>query len=95
MNASFRGGTAFLYLGENFTLPLKRCRPGIKVPSRKEDKKMFQGTTIEELINSVARAEEHARQQEESSVSPRFARVGTEYPLRRMEWRKPETVGVA
>ena len=30
---------------------------------------MFQGKTIEELINSVVRAEEHARQQETVQAS--------------------------
>jgi hypothetical protein len=56
------------YLGENFTLPQNGVAPEIKVPSRKEDRKMFQGTTIEELINSVVRAEEHARQQEKTAA---------------------------
>ena len=55
---------------------------------------MFQGTTIEDLISSVMRAEEHARQ-EKQPASPRFARPGTEYPVRRMEWRERELVGVA
>jgi hypothetical protein len=56
---------------------------------------MFQGTTIEELINSVMRAEEHARQQDTTSASPRFSRAAAEYPVRRMEWREREMVGVA
>ena len=30
---------------------------------------MFQGTTIEELISSVMRAEEHARQQEKKQAA--------------------------
>ena len=30
---------------------------------------MFQGTTIEELINSVVRAEDHAREQEKAQAS--------------------------
>ncbi len=30
---------------------------------------MFQGKTIEELINSVVRAEEHARQQETTQAA--------------------------
>ena len=55
---------------------------------------MFQGTTIEDLINSVVRAEEHARQ-EKQPASPRFARVAAEYPVRRMEFREREMVGVA
>jgi hypothetical protein len=49
---------------------------------------MFQGNTIEELINSVMRAEEHARQQEKAVAGER------QYPPRRMEWRQ-ELVEVA
>jgi len=30
---------------------------------------MFQGTTIEELINSVVRAEDHAREQEQMQAA--------------------------
>jgi hypothetical protein len=56
---------------------------------------MFQGTMIEDLINSVVRAEEHARQQENQIASPRFARPSVESPVRRMEWREQELVGVA
>jgi hypothetical protein len=56
---------------------------------------MFQGTIIEDLINSVVRAEEHARQQDKPAASPRFARPSVEYPARRMEWREQELVGVA
>ena len=55
---------------------------------------MFQGMTIEDLISSVMRAEEHARE-EKQPASPRFARVAAEYPVRRMEWREQEMVGVA
>jgi len=55
---------------------------------------MFQGTTIEDLINSVMRAEEHARQEKQPAL-PRFARPSAEGPLRRMEWREQELVGVA
>ena len=78
-----------MYLGE--LLPLERCRPGIKDPSRKaEDKAMFQGTTIEELINSVVRAEDHAREQEKIQASA----LERQYPLRRFEWRQ-EMVEVA
>lgn len=29
---------------------------------------MFKGTTIEELINSVCRAEEHAREEQETAI---------------------------
>ena len=32
-------------------------------------KKMFQGKTIDELINTVVRAEEHARQQETAQAA--------------------------
>jgi len=49
---------------------------------------MFQGTTIEELINSVKRAEENAREQKQSAAQER------QQPLRRMEWRR-EVVEVA
>jgi hypothetical protein len=56
---------------------------------------MFQGTMIEELINSVVRAEEHARQQDKQTALPRFARLSAEFPVRRMEWREQEFVGVA
>ncbi len=56
---------------------------------------MFQGTTIEDLISSVMRAEEHARQQETATASPRFARVAMEPQLRRMQSREQELVGVA
>ena len=64
---------------------------------------MFQGNTIEELINSVMRAEEHARQQEKTAGFPEragFARAGVgaglerQYPPRGMEWRQ-ELVEVA
>ncbi|MGC2696002.1 MAG: hypothetical protein WA738_09440 [Candidatus Angelobacter sp.] len=56
---------------------------------------MFQGTTIEELINSVVRAEEHAHQEKITGSPDRagFARAGAEalerqYPLPRFEWRQ-------
>jgi len=40
---------------------------------------MFTGRTIEELINSVERAEQHAREQErQSSVSPAYWMAGAE-----------------
>jgi hypothetical protein len=69
-----------------FTAP-----PRNKDPSRKaEDKAMFQGTTIEELINSVVRAEDHAREQE----SMQALALERQYPLRRYEWRQ-EMVEVA
>jgi hypothetical protein len=70
---------------------LNGARPGIKDPSRKaEDKAMFQGTTIEELINSVVRAEDHAREQEKMQGLA----LERQYPLRRFEWRQ-EMVEVA
>ncbi|HZU32683.1 MAG TPA: hypothetical protein VFB79_16310 [Candidatus Angelobacter sp.] len=31
---------------------------------------MFQGTTIEDLINSVVRAEEHAREEKRPAAAP-------------------------
>lgn len=43
---------------------------------------MFRGMTIEELIQSVERAEQHARETREVSVG--FA----DYPVRRMETRE-------
>ena len=51
---------------------------------------MFQGTTIEELINSVVRAEEHARTQENIQLSA----LERQFPLDRVEWRQ-EMVEVA
>jgi len=51
---------------------------------------MFQGTTIEELINSVVRAEDHAREQEKVQASA----LERQFPLRRFEWRQ-EMVEVA
>lgn len=71
MKQCFRGGTAFPdKLGE---LLLVQCRPGIKFPREKKVMTMFQGTTIEDLINSVARAEEHAREQGKAQA-PAFER---------------------
>ena len=40
---------------------------------------MFRGTTIEELINSVERAEQHARQEEQTSAAPEVWMQRTEY----------------
>ena len=51
---------------------------------------MFQGTTIDELINSVMRAEEHAREQEKVSM----AALERQFSSRNFEWRQ-ELVGVA
>jgi len=51
---------------------------------------MFQGTTIEELINSVVRAEEHARAQEKIQMGA----LEGQAPLYRFELRR-EMVGVA
>ena len=51
---------------------------------------MFQGTTIEELINSVVRAEEHAREEEKTQM----AALERQVALHRFEWRR-EMVGVA
>jgi hypothetical protein len=44
---------------------------------------MFQGLTIEELINSVERVEQKTRQQQ-NSAETNFER----YPLRQMQWRE-------
>ncbi|HEX4603465.1 MAG TPA: hypothetical protein VH724_05680 [Candidatus Angelobacter sp.] len=72
-------------------LPLYGAAPEKEDPSRKaEDKKMFQGKTIEELINSVVRAEDHAREQEKIQALA----LERQYPLRRFEWRQ-EMVEVA
>ena len=49
---------------------------------------MFQGTTIEELINSVKRAEEHAHEQKQAAERER------QLSLRRLEWHR-ESIGVA
>jgi hypothetical protein len=51
---------------------------------------MFQGTTIEELINSVVRAENHAREQESFQASA----MERQFPLNRFQWRQ-EMVEVA
>ena len=44
---------------------------------------MFQGTMIEELINSVERAEQNARERENA-----VARELRAYPLQRMQWHE-------
>ena len=63
----------------------------IKIPREKQrTKTMFQGTTIDELIKSVVRAEDHAREQEKVQASA----LDRQYPLRRFEWRQ-EMVEVA
>jgi hypothetical protein len=54
-----------------------------KFPRENEDKKMFQGLTIEELINSVERVEQKARQQQ-TSAETKFER----YPVQQMHWRE-------
>jgi hypothetical protein len=43
---------------------------------------MFQGMTIEELIRSVERAEQHAREQKNTKADLR------DDPVRRMEYRE-------
>ena len=43
---------------------------------------MFQGMTIEELIRSVERAEQHAREQQNAKTDFR------DQPVRRMEYRE-------
>ncbi len=47
---------------------------------------MFQGTMIDELIQSVERAEQNARKQQEQAAPPAL-KVGN-YPVRRIEWRQ-------
>jgi len=44
---------------------------------------MYQGMTIEELINSVARAEQKAREEQKATAFDLH-----DYPLRRMEWNE-------
>jgi hypothetical protein len=44
---------------------------------------MFQGMTIEELINSVERVEQKTREEQKATASDLH-----EYPLRRMEWKE-------
>jgi hypothetical protein len=51
---------------------------------------MCQGTTIEELINSVVRAEDHAREQEKIQASA----LERQFLLRRFDWSQ-EMVEVA
>jgi hypothetical protein len=66
---------------------LNGAAPGFKTkfPRENEDKKMFQGLTIEELINSVERVEQKTRQQQTStSAETKFER----YPLQQMQWRE-------
>jgi hypothetical protein len=46
---------------------------------------MFQGTTIDELINSVERAEEHARKQQKDEPMAMNLR---QYPLQRTQWQE-------
>jgi hypothetical protein len=43
---------------------------------------MFQGLTIEQLISSVVRAEQHAREQQDAKQD------FEDYPVRRMESRE-------
>jgi hypothetical protein len=51
---------------------------------------MFQGTTIDELINSVKRAEEHAREQEKVQM----AGLERQFSATSFTWRQ-EMAGVA
>lgn len=81
-------GVAFLLLGrKDFrSYLINSGRPGIKrFPREKEEKQMFQGTMIDELISTVERAEQNARQQQDQTASP--ASTAWTYPLGRMEWR--------
>jgi hypothetical protein len=45
---------------------------------------MFQGTTIDELIKTVERAEQSARQQEEKSAAEMNLQS---FPIYKMNWR--------
>jgi hypothetical protein len=47
---------------------------------------MFQGMMIDELIQSVERAEQNARKQQEQTAPPAFNL--NDYPVRRIEWRQ-------
>jgi hypothetical protein len=60
-------------------------RPGIKGSlEKKRIKTMFQGTTIDELIRTVERAEQSARQREEKSA----AEINLQsFPVYKMNWR--------
>jgi hypothetical protein len=71
-------------LGEkNFRSCLfSRRRPGKSTLEKAKDKAMFQGMTIEELIRSVERAEQHAREQQSTKMDFH------DYPVRRMESRE-------
>jgi hypothetical protein len=71
-------------LGENFRqASSSRRRPGIKnFPPDTEVVDMFRGMTIEELIKSVERAEQHAREGRELKMN------FDDYPVRRMEMRE-------
>ena len=81
----FRGGAAYLDLGENFgTCLFITVPPGIKIsPGSKiwRVDPMFRGMTIEELIASVERAEKHAR-------DGREVKADLDYPVRRMEMQE-------
>ena len=77
----FRGGAIFLSLGEkNFRLSRSDgAAPENSSLEKAKDKAMFQGMTIEELIRSVERAEQHARDRREPKYEFR------DFPLRRMD----------
>jgi hypothetical protein len=47
---------------------------------------MFQGTMIDELIQSVERAEQNARKQQEPVTTSAFNL--NQYPVHRIEWRQ-------
>lgn len=51
---------------------------------------MFQGTMIDQLIQSVERAEQNAHKQQEQTAPPVFNL--NDYPVRRIEWRQTTEV---
>jgi hypothetical protein len=61
---------------------LNGAAPEKKFPRESEDMTMFQGMTIEELIRSVERAEQHAREQQNKKTDFSFD------PVRRVEFRE-------
>lgn len=48
---------------------------------------MFQGTMIDDLINTVERVEQKARKEQEQMAAPPAPQTW-EYPVRRLEWQK-------
>lgn len=56
--------------------------PEKNFPRESEEQTMFRGMTIEELIESVERAEQHARELRETKM------IFNQEPLRRAEWQE-------